>query len=148
MSLCKLSDCAGDKAATFVAKVDKPLMSFALEQLEAGAGAVALVSLSRLEHYVVVSGQPHKIYNYSQKLKEMIKWCTEAPWVDGAVEWVMPVNRRLQRRFFWGDVASGLSENLAGCFLAPAPRASYALLRRGSKKAVRCRETRMVAPRA
>ena len=116
MALCKLSEWVGDKAATFVAKVDKPLMSFALAQLDAGAGAVALVSLSRLEHDLVISGEPHKIFNYNQKLREKIGWCSDAPRVDGVVEWVIPLNRRLQRRFYWGDAASGQVEDLSGCF--------------------------------
>jgi hypothetical protein len=94
------------------------------------ARAVALVHLQRdvevetgVMYMVLTPVKVSKLHNYQQHLQRKLA----APPIEAAIEWIRPFDRRLQRKFEWGDcwaepdsvaqaVAANDTSELALCF--------------------------------
>ena len=79
------------------------LSEWAASRVVLGAGAYAVVEMANGDVFVVlVMARAGRVENAAENVKAEIRQLPGTP----PVEWVLPLTRRLQRLFGWGDAAS------------------------------------------
>ena len=110
---CVLDKPTKHMVRSVVAKVSSTaaLATLGAAELVHGAGSFAVVEGAAGNYFVLTAGKHHDLAAWSQKLKQKIE---QLPG-DCGVQWVRPLNRRLQRLFEWGDVASDRAAVARAC---------------------------------
>lgn len=110
---CVLEKPAKHMVRSVVAKVSSTpaLATLGAAELVHGAGSFAVIEGATGNYFVLTAGKHHDLAAWSQKLKQKIE---QLPG-DCGVQWVRPLNRRLQRLFGWADVASDRAAVARAC---------------------------------